>query len=95
MAKGEVSGFEMSLCFESNSLARWGGLIPAARMIISEIPRFRVLVARKSASQYRMFRIANGRRAFVCTFLELTVVRGLLHKIKDGLGKGFIGNGPS
>lgn len=32
---------------------------------------------------------------FVRALLELTVMRGLLNEIKDGLGEGLVGDGPS
>lgn len=66
-------------------------------MMISEIPRFRVLVAVEWTRQPCMYRTEDleSLPTFVRTLLELTVVRGLLNEIKDGLGEGLIGNGPS
>lgn len=72
-------------------------VIPAARMMISEIPRLRVLVAVEWTRQPCMNRTEDleSLPTFVRALLELTVVRGLLNEIKDGLGEGLVGNGPS
>ena len=73
--------------------------VPAARMTISEIPRFRVFVAVVVISNQPMdlssyFESGSLRLTLVCAFLELTVVRGLLDEVEDGLRKSLVGDGP-
>lgn len=100
--KERYLGGKISLCSRGLGLTlprekKHGKIIPAARMMTSEIPRFRVLVAVEWIRQPSMYRTETlgSLLTFVRALLELTVVRGLLNEIQDGLGEGLISDGPS
>ena len=59
-------------------------------MIISEVPRLRVLVAEMSLVKTGLEDSVSP--TLVGTFLELSVVACLLNNIQDLLGEGFIGD---
>lgn len=65
----------------------------AARMMISEEPRLRVLVAGGAVS-IRRGGWDGGARTFVCALLQHPIVTGLLDQVEDGLGEGLVGEGP-
>ena len=76
------------------------GVVSAARMTSSAVPRLRVLVAvQKSVSDpYNMLQCGSTRDqdhlTLVGTLLQLAVVRSLLHKVQQLLGESLIGQGP-
>jgi hypothetical protein len=69
------------------------GEVSPAKTISSEVPRFNVLVV----SFAPLFRVSEGRTlalSVVHTFLQLSVVASLLHKVQDLLRQGLVGHGP-
>jgi hypothetical protein len=65
--------------------------------MISEIPRFRVLVAMKWDFSVRLKQqmIRNPELTFVGALAQLSIVRGLLNEIKNGLGESLVSDRPS
>ena len=66
------------------------GSVSAAITINSDIPRFRVFVA-KSASAHETNSEEVKRRTFVSSFTDLFVVTCLLYEFQDLCRKGLIG----
>ena len=81
----------------SHKSGRWSrmarGEVSPAKTISSEVPRFSVLVV----SFAPLFRVSEGTDvalSIVHTFLQLSVVASLLHKVQDLLRQSLIGHGP-
>lgn len=74
------------------------GVVSAARMTISETPRFRVSVSCEvSIGAYELKGTWEEKltSALVGALLKLAVVAGLLDKVQERLGESLVGDGPS